>query len=262
VTDPKLQPLTVFLLKPNAANGLTRYGLPAGPPFKGTLRLRPEISREPPWISFVCTGLIKDLTALTASSSAVLMLEASDRVFTLTFGNGRWFLKPASYGRDFVLGVALNAQARERPQPRCTDVRGTDASRVPDWRLWRDSRWHVDGLCIQQRPPIESARREMHRPAQYRQSAWFGRRRPEGGLAARRRARQARVQQRSLAECLAATRWVGGWRRRRPRWRPDDRSIASARRVKDLSSADRRVTAAQSHGVTHPVAGYVLRRWT
>lgn len=123
MTDsPKLQHLTVFLLKPDRGlpvsalrepKRLKRFGLRRTVPFKGSLWLRAKDKKEPGWVPFVRPALKDDIVVATASASAVLVLQAADRYFAVTFGYGRFILQPGSFERDFGLRVTLNAVRAE-----------------------------------------------------------------------------------------------------------------------------------------------------
>ena len=130
LVSPKLQSLTVFLLKPDvglpttalrAPRKLTRHGLRRTLPFKGSLWVRGEKPKEPEWVDFLRPGILDDVTVRTASSSAILFVEASDRFFAVAFGYGRSLLKPNAFVRDFGLKAALNALKPE--SIRSVDVR-------------------------------------------------------------------------------------------------------------------------------------------
>lgn len=110
--------LNIFLLRPSIARpdsaidpdaGTTEYAGAADLPFFGRFFLGPEKEAEPTWFSFVNSGLIRPLPNFVQSGvSGVLVLSASNRFFAITFGRGRYLLKPGSYEEDFGLKVALN----------------------------------------------------------------------------------------------------------------------------------------------------------
>jgi uncharacterized protein (TIGR04141 family) len=114
---PNVRSLTIFLLKddrglPRSAlkepNALARYAVKRTLPFKGTLWVRADDPRPASWGAFVQPGIIGELKATSATSSAVLILESSGRMFAITFGYGRSLLMPGAYERDFGLKVTLN----------------------------------------------------------------------------------------------------------------------------------------------------------
>jgi len=120
---PPVQPLTVFLVKGSTGNykdaleepgKLKRYRLKASLPFSGALFLAPQRTIPPRWLSFLEDGTTKDLENLyNASTSAVLFVRASKRVFAFTFGYGRSLLRPERIERSFGLRVVLNIVAEE-----------------------------------------------------------------------------------------------------------------------------------------------------
>lgn len=116
---PKLRYLTVFLLKEGigtydaalkSADGLRDYNLQRTLSFQGRLYLRPPTTKVPSWVAFVRAGTSHDLGHLrNASTSAVLLLTIRQRLFALTFGYGRFLLKPECFEPDFGLRVVLNS---------------------------------------------------------------------------------------------------------------------------------------------------------
>lgn len=93
----------------------------------GTLYVKPPRSGAPWWADFLEPSL-DDPSVLAnlrnASSSGVLVVNTSNRLFALTFGYGRSLLDPESYERDFGLKVVLNAV--EASQIRSLDTKSFD----------------------------------------------------------------------------------------------------------------------------------------
>ncbi len=73
------------------------------------LYLVPAVAREPRWFDFLREAAATPLPGLTGGvPSGVLFIEASSRLFALTFGQGRHLLKPEAHELDFGLKVTLN----------------------------------------------------------------------------------------------------------------------------------------------------------
>jgi uncharacterized protein (TIGR04141 family) len=69
----------------------------------------------PWWEGYLDPQVDGELVGLwTASSSAVLLVEASERLFAVTFGQGRHLLDADAVEADFGLKVTLNTV---RPEP-------------------------------------------------------------------------------------------------------------------------------------------------
>lgn len=112
----KTQRLTIFLLQPISetgdaiAEGKSPKALPldAATGINGTLYHLSRPPRRPDWVPYV-KEIAPSLPDLTSSSaSAVLIVEAHDRHFALTFGYGRSLLDMSRVERQFGLRVALN----------------------------------------------------------------------------------------------------------------------------------------------------------
>ena len=119
-TDPPIQPLNVFLIKTGTKDyedalekdevaSLTKHALKRTLPFKGALFLAPQRTVPPRWLTFLGSGAQGDLQELyNASTSAILFIRASKRIFAFTFGYGRTLLRPSAIERAFGLRVVLN----------------------------------------------------------------------------------------------------------------------------------------------------------
>ncbi|MBX3474224.1 MAG: TIGR04141 family sporadically distributed protein [Planctomycetes bacterium] len=81
---------------------------------------------SPDWVKFLrsVAGTALD-KLINAGSAAVLLLNASKRLFAVMFGNGRHLLKADSYEENFGLKVVLNSVNPEKV--RSVDVRSLDA---------------------------------------------------------------------------------------------------------------------------------------
>lgn len=118
---PPIQPLTVFLIKTGTTEyedaldedevgRLTRHELEPRLPFQGALYLAPQRTAPPRWLSFLESGAQGELAHLyNASTSAVLFIRSSRRLFAFTFGYGRSLLRPTRIERAFGLRVVLNS---------------------------------------------------------------------------------------------------------------------------------------------------------
>jgi len=117
---PPIQPLNVFLIKTGTREyqdaleekeiaRLTRHALKGSLPFGGALFLAPQRNAPPRWLGFLESGAQGDLKKLyNASTSAILFIRASRRLFAVTFGYGRSLLRPTAIERAFGLRVVLN----------------------------------------------------------------------------------------------------------------------------------------------------------
>jgi len=118
--DPPIQPLNVFLIKTGTRDYedaleedevaiLTKHALKRALPFKGALFLAPQRTAPPRWLTFLEGGAQSNLQKLyNASTSAILFIRASRRIFAFTFGYGRSLLRPTAIERAFGLRVVLN----------------------------------------------------------------------------------------------------------------------------------------------------------
>jgi uncharacterized protein (TIGR04141 family) len=114
----KLQRLTIFLIKEEIKNyedtldspsAGTRKPLRDDIGVQGTLFLEQRNSREPQWLDFLRSGVLGTLDPFSADSlSAVLFVKTSQRIFALTFGRGRYMLKPDAFDRTFGLRAVVN----------------------------------------------------------------------------------------------------------------------------------------------------------
>jgi len=116
--EPPIQPLTIFLIKTGVAefksiletpDVLTQMQFKQSVDFDGAIFLSPQRKNPPQWLSFLNEGSqnkLKDL--LNTSTSAVLIVRASRRIFALTFGYGRALIRADKIERSFGLRVVLN----------------------------------------------------------------------------------------------------------------------------------------------------------
>jgi uncharacterized protein (TIGR04141 family) len=110
------------------------------------------VSSKPPhppwWVTYLNQYMRGDLRGLfAASSSAVLFVEASARLFAVTFGQGRHLLNVDSYESDFGLKVVLNTVAPDQ-------LKSVDAKTIEETTLHtrrdvsRDSPLSAFGLDV------------------------------------------------------------------------------------------------------------------
>jgi len=77
--------------------------------FKGRFLLENRSPSPPDWVEYVEDAIDGDLSTLNnASNAAVLLVEAKQRLFAITYGYGRNLLNPDCWVRDFGLKVTLN----------------------------------------------------------------------------------------------------------------------------------------------------------
>jgi uncharacterized protein (TIGR04141 family) len=118
-----MQHLTIFLLKKrvkNFADAVKAGGDAGNPisltnqPFDGSLYLPAPAENPPGWLPFVESGFPGRNVAGNRMPSALVLLKAEKRVFALTFGHARYFLKPEAYERDFGLRVVVNRVSKDK----------------------------------------------------------------------------------------------------------------------------------------------------
>lgn len=76
--------------------------------FEGVFYSRYNQPRFPEWVKYVSPALESNPNVKTASASGLLILNAAERYFALSFGFGRNFLDPSKIEHRFGLKVALN----------------------------------------------------------------------------------------------------------------------------------------------------------
>jgi uncharacterized protein (TIGR04141 family) len=75
----------------------------------GDLYVKAGDPHPPPWVTFFVDTTLDLTTVQGMSTSAVLLIAASNRVFAVTFGFGRLLLQPGTTDDRFGLKVTLNA---------------------------------------------------------------------------------------------------------------------------------------------------------
>jgi uncharacterized protein (TIGR04141 family) len=117
-TNTPTQGLTVYLLKEGSESSgdvlreqssLEFYDIKSGSTPIGKLYVQRNAPRPPPWARFFKNYLPTSQLGLVASSGAVLLMKASEKMFAITFGQGRHLLNADSWEERFGLRVALNS---------------------------------------------------------------------------------------------------------------------------------------------------------
>lgn len=148
---PRMAALTVYRIRGNIdgvpvtgfadpiadLENLTTYDLTTGDyDFEARFFVAPSQEKHPPWVEFLEPAFGSIDTSANVTNSAVLVVKVkyyTDVFFALTFGFGRYLLKPNSYERNYGLRVALNSvygtgTGAEQADP--ARVRGVDAKTV------------------------------------------------------------------------------------------------------------------------------------
>jgi uncharacterized protein (TIGR04141 family) len=154
---PRLEKLTFYLLGQEVAradvlrepDSLTGYRVPALSSTEDSLYLPESFPKRPRWAAFLDQHVSPALPELrTASASGVLLLEASGRLFAVTFGpRGRHLLDPEAFEQDFGLRVVLNTVAPD--QLKSVDARTIEETTLHTRRdVSRDSSLSAFGLDV------------------------------------------------------------------------------------------------------------------
>jgi uncharacterized protein (TIGR04141 family) len=91
----------------HAQPGVTHRAVRIGRERLGTIYIKPPRQHPPAWLSLF-EGVINE-PLLNASTAAVLITQAQQRTFALTFGYGRALLNPAAVQEHFGLKATLNS---------------------------------------------------------------------------------------------------------------------------------------------------------
>jgi uncharacterized protein (TIGR04141 family) len=121
--QPRLQRLTVFLLKAGVARGdafregpIESFRVPVVDKDEDALFVKATPPRPPWWVNFLsphaATGSLDSL--FNSSTAAVLLVATHNRLFALAFGQGRHLLEPEACEQDFGLKVVLNTVAPDQ----------------------------------------------------------------------------------------------------------------------------------------------------
>jgi len=144
----RLQKLTISLLKPDLSRddvlrdktSVEGHLLRSIDKERHSLFTASVPSHPPKWADYLEPHTASDLKAklYSASASAVLILEASDRIFAVTWGQGRHLIESDNFVQDFGLRVVLNTVASN--QLKSIDAKTIDETTVHTRRdLSRDS---------------------------------------------------------------------------------------------------------------------------
>lgn len=109
--------LAIYLLKENIADPqiavqgpqLVRHEIRRGRRLIGNLYVQRGRPRPPRWAKFFDGYVDRREFGQVSSAAAVLLVSVRDRIFALTFGQGRHLLNPDSWEERFGLRVALNS---------------------------------------------------------------------------------------------------------------------------------------------------------
>jgi uncharacterized protein (TIGR04141 family) len=153
---PRQQKLTWSLLKDGvtredalrAVDALSDHIVPAYSTRVPSLFISSKPPHPPWWVAYLNYHVRGDLRGLfTATSSAVLFVESSRRLFAVTFGQGRHLLNPDACVSDFGLRVVVNTVAPAQ-------LKSVDAKTIDDTVLHtrrdvsRDSPFSAFGLDV------------------------------------------------------------------------------------------------------------------
>ena len=112
------QGLTIYLLKESHSDaedaiptkkGIDAYPLESGREHIGDLYVQRRRAQAPRWAKFFKGYLEPGQLGHVSSASAVLLMKARNRLFAITFGQGRYLLDPDGWEERFGLRVALNS---------------------------------------------------------------------------------------------------------------------------------------------------------
>jgi uncharacterized protein (TIGR04141 family) len=129
-------------------DAVTAHRVPVIYPDAPSLFVATNPPHPPGWRRYLVDHVPDPLEDLVAAScSAVLLIDAGDRLFAVTFGQGRHLLDPEAFEHDFGLKVVLNRVAPD--QLKSVDAKTIDETTVHTRRdLSRDSSFSAFGLDI------------------------------------------------------------------------------------------------------------------
>jgi len=113
-----IQGLTIYLIKEGYDTAetvirnertLEKHEPGSGPQQIGALYVQPSRPKPPRWARFFQEYIDPSQLGRVASAAAVLLVEARQRLFAITFGQGRHLLYPECWEERFGLRVALNS---------------------------------------------------------------------------------------------------------------------------------------------------------
>ncbi|WP_445147366.1 DUF6119 family protein [Dyella sp. Tek66A03] len=107
---------TIYLLRESVVTaedavvtGAKPHIIADGPSDYGKLFVKPTHPKPPKWADLFESYVDKTLLGTVQSSSAAFIVPVDDRLFALTFGQGRFLLHPDAYEERFGLVVTLNS---------------------------------------------------------------------------------------------------------------------------------------------------------
>ena len=107
---------TIYLLRESVATaedavvvGAQPHVIADGPSDYGKLFVKPTHPKPPKWADLFENYVDKKLLGTVQSSAAAFIVPVDDRLFALTFGQGRFLLHPDAYEERFGLVVTLNS---------------------------------------------------------------------------------------------------------------------------------------------------------
>ena len=117
--EPPTVTLAIHLIKKGltaqdairAKSKLSRHSLKLSPEVTGELFVKTPPRRRPTWAQFFDGFVSESEFGWVGSSSAVLLVPIDERLFGITFGQGRYMLAPECSEDQFGLVVALNSIA-------------------------------------------------------------------------------------------------------------------------------------------------------
>lgn len=108
--------VTIFLLRKEyktpadaLSEQLKAHQIPMGDNRVATLYVKKSPDKAPAWAIFFNDQVAPSLFGTVKSTSAVLFVSVDTRIFVLTFGHGRFLLKPECYEERFGLLVTVNS---------------------------------------------------------------------------------------------------------------------------------------------------------
>jgi uncharacterized protein (TIGR04141 family) len=113
----KPEPLTIYLVKESFAsaqdilkdpNSSKHYPIGSGKEAIGDLYIQSRSPKQPRWARFFHKYLSPTVFGQITSANALFTIKQNRRLFALTFGTGRFLLKPDCWEDRFGLRVALN----------------------------------------------------------------------------------------------------------------------------------------------------------
>ncbi len=119
----KTHSLTILLLKDKFDNldeiiregqRTEKHDIKDGEKVIGTLYVKPSFPSKPKWTTFFDDVMDTGVIGKTATVAAVLLTQVEGKIFAITFGPGRYLLKPDSFVERFGLRVALNSIGKEK----------------------------------------------------------------------------------------------------------------------------------------------------